>query len=297
MPLQTRSLRTYVDVLRARAAEHGDRLVYRFLVNGEGREATLSYARLEQQARRVAASLQQRGAKPGDRVLLLYPPCLDYAAGFFGCLFGGFVAVPAYPPDPARIERTLPRLRAISSDSGCRYALTTTPVLGLAKHLFGQAPDLARLEWLASDAVEPALADAWKPPTLDGSSTAFLQYTSGSTGHPKGVILAHDHLIANQRQIRAAMRHTPGETTVVSWLPVYHDMGLIGALLQPIWLQTSCTLMSPIHFIQRPIRWLRAITRYGATSSGGPNFGYELCTRKVKPAQLEELDLSSWRVA
>lgn len=288
---------TFVEVLQARAAERPDTLAYRFLEDGETDESTMTFAEVDRQARTVAVALQEH-ARPGDRILLLYPSGLEYLAGFYGCMYGGCIAVPAYPPQPAQLARTLPRLLSIVADAGCTVALTTSPLLAMADFVMAQAPALKGLRWIASDALAPELATAWSAPPVDGSTIAFLQYTSGSTGRPKGVILSHAQLLANQRQMCVGLgQFAAAENSVVSWLPVYHDMGLIGNLMSPMWQGTHCTFMSPIHFLQRPLRWLRAITRYRGRTTGGPNFGYDLCVRKAKPADLEALDLSCWHVA
>ncbi|RMF32519.1 MAG: non-ribosomal peptide synthetase, partial [Chloroflexi bacterium] len=199
-------------------------------------------------------------------------------------------------PDPARLNRTLPRLQALVADARATVALTTTPILTMAQFLFDQAPDLKALRWVATDSLEEELADRWQEPDVDRNTLAFLQYTSGSTRTPRGVMLTHDNLLHNSALIVRAMGITPDDS-VVSWLPPYHDMGLIGAILQPLYVGIPCTLMSPIAFLQRPFRWLQAISRYRATISGGPNFAYDLCVRKVTPEQRAGLDLSRWTLA
>ena len=203
--------------------------------------------------------------------------------------------MPAYPPEPSRLERTLPRLRSLVEDAGCKVALTTAFLLEMAQAIFELAPELKALSWLsvneASDPIDPSQIVAIAP-----DQTCFIQYTSGSTGTPKGVVLTHQNLMTNERQIQQAMQMS-STSHVVSWLPTYHDMGLIGMLFQPMFVGSSCTFMSPLTFLQKPIRWLRAISKYQAYSSGAPNFGYDLCVRRVKPAELAGLDLSCWEVA
>ena len=286
---------TLVNLLRWRALNQPDQRVYTFLVDGETEEVHLTYGELDRQARAIAASLQSLGAT-GERALLLYPPGLEYIAGFFGCLYAGVIAVPAYPPDPARLDRTLPRLQAMVADAQATVALTTAPILSMAEFVFAQAPDLAALQWLTTDTLADGTEDGWQEPALTGDSLAFLQYTSGSTRTPRGVMLSHDNLLYNSSLIRQAMEVTP-DAIVVSWLPPYHDMGLIGAILQPLYAGCTCILMSPVSFLQRPFRWLQAISRYRATISGGPNFAYDLCVRKITPEQRATLDLSCWSLA
>jgi acyl-CoA synthetase (AMP-forming)/AMP-acid ligase II len=269
--------------------------VYIFLADGESDAVTMTYGELDCQARAIAAQLQAR-ATTGERALLLYPPGLEYIAGFLGCLYAGVVAVPAYPPNPARLARTLPRIQTIVENAGATVALTTEMIRVLAPMVFEQAPDLGALRWLATDGPTNGIEHGWRPPAISGETLAFLQYTSGSTGAPKGVMLSHANLLANEAVIAEAFALTTGDCGV-SWLPPYHDMGLIGGILQPIYLGTHCVLMSPVTFLQRPIRWLEAISHYGGTISGGPNFAYDLCARKVTPEQLATLDLSRWSLA
>jgi amino acid adenylation domain-containing protein len=281
-----------VEVLRRRALEQPDRLAYRFLTDGEVEEATLTYAELARRARGVAAWLQGRGAR-GKRVLLLYPASLDYVAAFYGCLLAGAVAVPAYPPRP---NRPMPRIRAIVADAQARFALTTSAVFATLERRIADLPDLAALSWQTTDDLPPDGADAWRDPGADRDTLAFLQYTSGSTALPKGVMVSHGNLLHNEGLIEAACGHGP-ETPCVSWLPLYHDLGLIGNMIQSLYVGTPCTLMAPVAFLQSPIRWLRAVSQYGAHTSGGPNFAYELCVAKTTPEQRAGLDLSRWRVA
>lgn len=279
---------TLLGLLSARA-EQSDKTAYIFLEDGEGAELRLSYRQLERRALAIAAVLQQHKAR-GERVLLLFQAGLDYVAAFFGCLYAGAVAVPAYPPRP---HRPLTSIEAIVADARATLILTTGALQCTLQERFGHQPDLV---WLAVEAIEDNLAEAWRDPLVGPETIAFLQYTSGSTGRPKGVVLTHANLLHNQRLIRERFDHD--ETTVfVGWLPLFHDMGLIGNVLQPLYLGIPCTLMAPGHFLQKPVRWLEAISRYGATTSGGPNFAYELCLRRVNEQQRATLDLSRWRVA
>jgi amino acid adenylation domain-containing protein len=286
---------TLVELLRRRAMRQPDQRVYTFLVDGEADEVHLTYEELDRRARRIAAVLQSHQAT-GERALLLYPPGLDYIAGFFGCLYAGVIAVPAYPPDPSRLDRTLPRLQAMIADAQATIVLTTSPILSLAEFIFTQAPDLAALRWLATDQLSGEAESDWREPAITRKSLAFLQYTSGSTRAPRGVMLSHGNLLHNSALIHQAFAATLDEVGVI-WLPPYHDMGLIGGILQPVYGGFPCVLMSPVSFLQYPFRWLSAISRYKATVSGGPNFAYDLCARKITPAQIATLDLSNWSVA
>ena len=296
-PVADLGITTLVELLQYRAEENLFPRAYVFLEDGEKDESVMSYAGLDQRARAIAARLQEMGIAPGERAVLLYPPGLEYIAGFFGCLYAGVIAVPAYPPNPMRLERTLPRLQAIVSDADAKIALTTEPILQMAPFVFAQAPDLAAMQWLATDTVENENAAGWKQAAIDSQDVAFLQYTSGSTQTPRGVMLTHANLLYNLELIRQAFELVTAEDIGVIWLPPYHDMGLIGGLLEPIYNLMRAILMSPVHFLQRPVRWVQAISKYQATVSGGPNFAYDLVARKITPEQLEQLDLSSWNLA
>ncbi len=286
---------TLVGLLRWKALHHPDQRIYTFLVDGETEKVHLTYGELDRQAQAIGVLLQNLGAT-GERALLLYPPGLEYIAGFFGCLYAGVVAVPAYPPDPARLSRTLPRLQAMVVDARATLALTTAPILAMAQLVFEQAPDLGALQWLVTDNLGSGVEGGWQETAMTGDSLAFLQYTSGSTRTPRGVMLSHSNLLHNSRLISHAFGITP-ESVGVLWLPPYHDMGLIGGILQPVYSGIHCVLMSPLSFLQRPFRWLQAISRYEATISGGPNFAYDLCVRKITPEQRATLDFGRWRVA
>lgn len=286
---------TLVDMLRSRASATPAQTAYTYLRDGEADELCWEYRELDRRARRVAAWLQSYGAA-GERALLLYPPGLDYLAAFFGCLYAGVIAVPAYPPQR---ERGMPRVLSILRDSQAAYALTITSVHQAIERLSLRTSgleQLAGLRWLNTDTEAPGAEHYWYPPDINADTLAFLQYTSGSTGQPKGVKVSHGNLLHNQRMIQEAFGHTD-QDRVVGWLPLYHDMGLIGNVMQPLFLGVPCVLMSPIHFLQKPVRWLSAISRYRATTSGGPNFAYDLCVRQVTVSQRASLDLSTWTLA
>ncbi|MEV4534044.1 condensation domain-containing protein [Asanoa sp. NPDC049518] len=292
-PLTDR-VRTVAELLRTRAADQPDRLGYTFLADGETGELPLTYAEADRRARAVAGALRAAGARPGMRALLVLPPGLDYVTTLFGCLYAGVVAVPVYPPDPFQLERSLPRLLAIVDDAEPTVALTTAPLLGFLDEVSRLAPALGALRWVAVDTVDEAADD--EPVAVAPEATALLQYTSGSTADPRGVLLSHANLLHNSAHIQRLFRTTTDSHGMV-WLPPYHDMGLIGGLLQPLYGGFPVTLMSPLHFLEQPMRWLRAIARHGATASGGPNFAYDLCARRCGPDEAERLDLSTWQVA
>lgn len=283
---------TLVELLRYRSSTQPDRVAYTFLHDEQTEATRLTYRELDRQARAIAAQLQALGLSQ-QRALLLYPPGLDYLTTFFGCLYAGVIAVPAYPP---RNQRNTPRILAILTDAQAAIALTTTATLSRVKPLLAEKSDLQGLQWLTTDRLAAGLEDSWQEPAIESDTLAFLQYTSGSTGTPKGVMLSHGNLLHNATTTYQMMEHSPS-STFVSWLPAYHDMGLIGGILQPLYGGFPCFLMAPASFLQRPYRWLKAISDYGGTTSGGPNFAYELCIDKITPEQRETLDLSRWSVA
>jgi len=281
-----------VDLLRHRAAHQGHDRAFTYLVDGESEEIHLTYQELDRQARAVGAWLESMGLE-GQRALLLYPAGLEFIAAFFGCLYAGVVAVPAYPP---RRNRSLSRIQAIADDAEAKVALTTSQVLDRVQLVLDQTPDLKKLTWLATDQLPPEIDHNWQVPDVHGDTLAFLQYTSGSTGTPKGVMLTHANLTHNSALIAYAFEHTRSGSGVF-WLPSYHDMGLIGGILQPLYIGQPNVLLSPMSFLQKPFRWLQAISRYRCTISGGPNFAYDLALRKVTREQRATLDLSRWQVA
>jgi acyl-CoA synthetase (AMP-forming)/AMP-acid ligase II/acyl carrier protein len=281
-----------VALLRQRACEDPGRAAYTFLADGDAEKGTVTYAELDRQARAVAATLQSLRLT-GERALLLYPPGLDYIAAFLGCLYAGVVAVPAYP---SRRNRSVERLQAIIADARASAILTTPAVAWAIERLTAQVPSLRALRWLLSDEFSPEAAESWREPPLSGESLALLQYTSGSTAAPKGVMLTHGNLLHNCYWIQRRFESTPDSRGMV-WLPPYHDMGLIGGIIQPLYVRMPCYLMSPVSVFSSPFSWLRAVSRYRATISGGPNFAYDLCVRRINPEQRAALDLNCWQVA
>jgi natural product biosynthesis luciferase-like monooxygenase protein len=287
---------TLVSAFRARALARPDAVALVFLKDGDGAgETRVTLGELDALARGVAGTLQRLGAE-GERAILLYPPGIEYIAAFFGCLYAGVLAVPAYPPDPSRLQRSLPRLVNICGDSGAKYLLTTSAIAAMGPAISEMTPVLREMSWVASDEVERGAATRWSMPSMSASDLAFLQYTSGSTGNPRGVMLSHENLLHNIALIRDAAEMEE-DSTGVSWLPPYHDMGLIGSILCPLLYGGPLVFMSPLSFLGRPLRWLAAITKYRGVVSGAPNFAFDLCVRRVAPEEVRALDLSSWRVA
>jgi acyl-CoA synthetase (AMP-forming)/AMP-acid ligase II len=281
-------------VLAHRAEMEPDETVFTFLSdNGQDAEE-VTYLQLHMRAQAIASALLE-SRKPGGHTLLLFPPGLDYVASVFGCFQAGVVGVSAPPPQPKRLHRTLPRLTAIAADAEVESVLTSAFIRDAAQQFF-QNDALSRAEWIAIDALPEAAKECVVEPDLN--ALAFLQYTSGSTREPRGVMLSHRNLLTNSEIITRAFGHRPAtEDKGVIWLPPYHDMGLIGGVLQPVHVGGPCVLMSPLAVIKRPARWLEAISRFRATTSGGPNFAYDLCVNRIDDETCETLDLSSWRVA
>ncbi|MBE9065655.1 alpha/beta fold hydrolase [Leptolyngbya cf. ectocarpi LEGE 11479] len=281
---------TWIDLLQHRAKTQRDQTAYVFLQDGEQETLRLSYQQLDTQARAIAAQLHTLGGQ-GERALLLYPSGLEFIAAFLGCLYAGVIAVPAYPPRP---NQKMTRLSAIVTDADAKLLLTTQGLLQKIESQFSQ--DLDILHFIATDGIANHQAEHWQKPDISSDTLAFLQYTSGSTGTPKGVMVSHSNLLCNCASMVKALDLRP-DSVMVSWLPSFHDMGLILGMLKPLSQGVPTILMPPTAFVQRPLRWLQAISHYRATHSGGPNFAYELCINKVKSEQLDTLDLSSWRCA
>ena len=279
-------------MVRHRARTQPKDIAFSFLVDGELEQVDLTNEELDRQARAIGGWLLSRGLA-GERALLLYPAGLEFIAGFFGCLYAGVIAVPVYPP---RRNRSMTRIQTIADDAEAKVALTTDTVLSRVEGLIDETPHLKQLAWLDTCHVPAGMEQQWRLPDIHGETLAFLQYTSGSTGMPKGVVLNHANLVHNSALIAHAFEHTRTSLGVF-WLPSYHDMGLIGGILQPLYVGRTNILMSPMTFLQKPFRWLSAITRFRATASGGPNFAYEHCIQKITPEQRKQLDLSSWKVA
>lgn len=278
-----------LDILRSRAQYQPDNQAYIFLQNGETETGTLTYGELDRQARAIAAQLQ---SWQGERALLLYPSGLEFITAFFGCLYAGVVAVPVYPP---KRNQKLSRLLAIANDAQAKLALTTTAIQADIDRRWQEESELlTQLKWFATDTIE-AKPQEFVARSVTPESLAFLQYTSGSTGTPKGVMVTHGNIIHNQQVIQQATGNHQ-DSVYVSWLPLFHDMGL-GNTLQSCFMGITYILMPPEAFLQKPIRWLKAISKYRATITGAPNFAYDLCVSKVKPEELPNIDLSSLEVA
>ncbi|MPY58063.1 fatty acyl-AMP ligase [Streptomyces spongiae] len=309
--------KTFVELMCARADEHGDRTALIFSVDPLRAEAdeTMTYGELDQAARRVAALLQERFAV-GDRLLVLHPSGPGFARSLLGCMYAGMVPVPAPPPD-GRQRRQADRLAAIARDAGAAGALADgtdlealaswakeqdlRDVTVLAPHFAGGSGGDSGQESGQESGADSAVdelpeASRWRPPPADPHALALLQYTSGSTADPKGVMVDHANLLANA-EILAAISGMSADGPVGGWLPLYHDFGLIGLLLTPLVLGGRSVLMPPVAFLKRPHTWLTLIDRHGIDFSPAPNFAYDLCVQRITDEELARLDLSRWRCA
>jgi acyl-CoA synthetase (AMP-forming)/AMP-acid ligase II len=291
-PAIPRGVASLTNVLRERAEERPDDPGYLFLPDRGDQRPQLTYGELYARAHAVALRLAAR-SKSGDRAVLLFPPGLDFVVAFFGCLLAGVIAVPLMIP---RRDSTRDASTAILTDCSPRFAITRRDLVTVSR------PDLADrfagagLEWLCIDwPGEPHSANIPLPGVQRGD-IAFLQYTSGSTSTPKGVIVSHDNLLQNLEMIRIAFGNTP-QSTHVTWVPHYHDMGLILGILQSLYVGALCVLMAPVSFLQRPLSWLRAIHEYQAEVAGGPNFAFDLCVKRHRSEEMRGVDLSCWKLA
>ncbi|KWF10189.1 beta-ketoacyl synthase [Burkholderia ubonensis] len=284
--------RTVTELLQFRGHDTPEKTAFIFLDNGEAELTRLTFGDLDKRARGIAARLQGM-AQPGDRVLLVYPPGLEFISAWAGCLYAGLIGVPAYPP---RRHRPADRLKSIVADAGPVVALTDAATLDGIAHREDGYSDTLELKILATDQAFDAPAGQWRAPDITPQTLALLQYTSGSTGTPKGVMISHANILSNMAVIAEAS-NADASTVFVSWLPVFHDMGFFGKVLLPIHLGVLSVLMAPAAFVQKPIRWLQAITKYRGTHCAAPDFAYDLCARKISDEAKAQLDLSSWQVA
>ncbi|OKH52804.1 AMP-dependent synthetase [Calothrix sp. HK-06] len=286
---------TLIELLRYRSVQQPNKKAYTFLEDGHIEANHLTYQQLDQEAKAIAAQLQKL-LSCGERVLLIYPQGLEVIAAFYGCLYAEVIAIPVPPPDPARLKKTLPRLQAVIQDTQASLIATTSQIKFGVEPLFSQIAEFQSLKWLATDTIPVELAQEWKEPEVNSNTLAYLQYTSGSTSAPKGVMISHGNLMYTCASSNEGVQFTP-ESNITTWLPYFHDYGLVAGLIQPLYADIPCFLMSPLAFIKRPERWLQAISRYRSTYSAGANFAYEYCVRKITAEQREALDLSSWCVA
>ena len=286
---------TLIELLQLRAQQTPNGHAYTFLIDGKKETPPLTYAELDRQAKAIATLLQKYQGR-GERALLLYPQGLEVMAAFCGCLYAGVIAIPVPPPESGRLKRTLPRLRAIVQDANASFALTTEAILSLVEDVKEEFPEFDQMKWIDTATVDLSLAEGWQDPQVDKDELAYLQYTSGSTSTPKGVMLSHFNLMHHARYLQRACGYDENSITH-TWMPYFHDYGLVEGMTVPLYNGTPCYLMSPFSFIKRPIQWLKNITKYKVTHSQAPNFAYDLCLRRLKSKDMAQLDLSSWQAA
>jgi acyl-CoA synthetase (AMP-forming)/AMP-acid ligase II len=286
---------TIVELLRSRAVEQPQDRAYTFMVDGKKEGDSFTYAELDRHTRAIAATLQKHNAE-GERALLLYPQGLEVIAAFCGCLYAGVIAIPVPPPESGRLKRTLPRLRSIVRDAEATIALTTASILELIETVKDEFPEFEQMRWIDTAQIDIDEADEWSDPQVNKDQLAYLQYTSGSTSTPKGVMLTHYNLMHHCHNLQQACGYDSNSVTV-TWMPYFHDYGLVEGMMVPLYNAHPCYVMSPFSFIKRPLNWLRNMSQYKGTHSQAPNFAYDLCTRRIKAKQIAELDLSSWEAA
>ncbi len=282
-------------LLRLRAVEQPDRIAFTFLANGEIEAGGFTHAALDSRARVIGAWLASI-SQTGDRAMLLYPSGLDFVAGFFGCLYAGLTVVPAYALDLARLARTVSRLETIIQDCEPVVALTDAASLQVIERLIPQHPSLGRIRWIDTETIADHVASGWQCPVEDPNALAVIQYTSGSTKTPRGVMLSHRNILENLEVMRSTFDYSH-ETTFLGWLPLAHDLGLFSHVVLPMYLGALSVLMTPDAFIQNPSRWMKAVARYPLVGTHAPNFAWELAARRVTAEELASLDLSCLHTA
>lgn len=287
--------KTLIDLLQLRAEQQADKRAYTFMVDGKVEGKTFTYAELDLQARAIAAQLQQYYAQ-GERALLLYPQGLEFLAAFFGCLYAGVIAIPAPPPEASRLKRTLPRLQAIAKDAQAKFTLTTESILSLVDQQRQHIPEFKAMHWLTTETPSLDLATDWQCPTIQADDLAYLQYTSGSTSTPKGVMISHHNILCHSENLRKAWRYDEAQAAI-TWMPYFHDYGLVDGIIQPLFANIPSYIMTPLAFIKRPFHWLNNISQYRITHTQAPNFAYQYCVDKLKHSDIEKLNLSSLIVA
>lgn len=289
---------TFDDVLWTTAADRPDDMAFQFLADGEHESARWSFGELERRSRDVARAVASV-AGPGERVILLYPPGLEFVPAFFGCLAAGVIAVPTFPPRPERAWQGQHLIAAIAKNCSPKAILTGGESAAAIRKLVDGLPELEGVAWLNTNDVARTSGERTVFAARSPQDLAMLQYTSGATGDPKGVMVRHSNLLHNEEMMRRAFGHTE-ETEYaagVCWLPPYHDMGLMGHVLHGVYIGFPCAIIPPLGILQRPRRWLEALTHYRADASGGPNFVYDLCAQRIAPEDRAGLDLSAWNVA
>lgn len=288
-------IKSLVEVLDYRAAFQPDKTAFIFLQDNVLTELKITYSELQSRAKSIAARLLQK-TEMGDRALLLYPPGIDYIEAFFGCLYAGVIALPVFPPDTTGVRRSISRLTSIIANADPSVVLTNCSTMDMRKVLISNEIKYEGIELIETDLIETSSVSANDLPEINRDSIAFLQYTSGSTKNPKGVMIRHDNMLNNLEYIQHGAELSAKDISVL-WLPFFHDMGLVNGVLQPVYTGYLSIFMSPVSFLRNPVRWLQAISDYKATYSGGPNFGYKLCASRISQELKNGIDLSSLRCA
>jgi len=279
---------TYIDVIKNRVKANPNHVVFRFLNDGINESESFTYRQLETRSKALGTAMQEF-AKKGERVLLLFPPGLSYVASLFACFYSGMIAVPAYPP---RRNRSLDRIHTIVEDSGATVSIISQQVFNDIERNFAEDEVLNKIHWIVYEDVPDEKESEWKPQEILPDDIALLQYTSGSTGHPKGVMITQLNLLYNSEYIRQTFEFDKNSVGV-NWLPIFHDMGLIGGVLQAAYLGVLNVGMPPMAFLKNPLNWLKAIEKYKGTTGGGPNFSFDYCIQKTTEEERAALDLSS----
>ncbi len=283
--MELQKFTTAVDLLRWRAQNHPARTLFTFIKDAEGNAVSITYGEFDQKVRFLAAKLQSMNLK-GERAIICYSSSIDYVIAFFACLYAGVIAVTAYPPRPRGDDY---RLNQIGTDAQAKVVLTSQDIIDRLK----KRSVFEDCQWLATDNLtDDALANEWYRPEITTDSLALLQYTSGSTSAPKGVMVSHSNMLHNAIAVKQWLEYKE-EDVMISWLPLFHDMGLLGNIWQPVYSGGTCVFMAPLTFLQTPLSWLQAITKYCGYVSGAPNFAYDLCVDKIMPEERKSLDLSS----
>jgi len=286
---------TLLDVLRWRAERQPDQVAYVFLRDGATCETVLTYGDLDAKARSIAGYLQSR-FMPRERLLLVYPPGLDFVQAFWGALYAGLIAVPIPPPEAFRFKHSAARLQGIATDASSIGALSTGQIFSMLREHDFHGDPIPMEHWISLDDIDSNSSSRWKSTNPLPSTLAYLQYTSGSTSAPKGVMVSHGNMAAQSRCITDA-GYYDGHSVTLSWMPHFHDYGLVKGVIQPAWIGRPSYIMSPLTFLKRPLRWLEAIQRYHVTHSGGPNFAYRHCVEVIPQEARSRLDLSGWELA
>jgi acyl-CoA synthetase (AMP-forming)/AMP-acid ligase II len=280
--------RNLVTIALSHAEKMPDTLAYTYLVDGENQQVSITFGELDRRARAFAATLQKI-SKPGDRALLLYPSSLEFVVAFLGCLYAGVISAPTTVP---HLKRSTPRLKLMMDDAKATIACTTQTVHEKINVFLADNREFNDIQWIISESIPESAATEWQKPGIQPDDIAFLQYTSGSTSSPKGVMISNFNLLRTVEDCIFGSGFDD-QSVMVSWLPIFHDMGLVYGLLVPLYLGRPCYIMSPVSFLEKPIRWLRAMSKYHATHTAAPNFAYDICTRKVSEEEKSSLDLNA----